>query len=207
MARFTCRATRAERRRAMAGDVFVPAPLVSFTHAVDVRAAPERIWPWLAQMGAGRGGWYSWDRIDNAGRPSARRIVPELQQVSPGDVMPAAPGATEGFVVARLEPPRDLVLCWPAPDGGVNASWEYTVDEAAPGTARLVARARLAQGALVRARESPAEPAALAARLERLLLSLPRALLLPAARLGHRVMQARALRGIRRWAERRSGGA
>jgi hypothetical protein len=72
-------------------------------------------WPWIAQMDAGRAGWYSWDAIDNGGTPSARRVVPELQTVVPGDVMPAVPRATNAFVVASVDPPRDLVLT--VPDG------------------------------------------------------------------------------------------
>ena len=102
----TCRATRAERREPLPGDALIADPLLSATHAIDVAAPPERVWPWLAQMGAGRGGWYSWDRIDNGGAPGAVRIVPELQRIGPGDVLPAEPGLQDAFVVARAEPPR-----------------------------------------------------------------------------------------------------
>ena len=64
-----------------------------FSVTPDIAAPPERVWPWRVQMGAGRAGWYSYDRIDNGGRPSADRIVPELQRLAVGDVMPAVPGA------------------------------------------------------------------------------------------------------------------
>jgi hypothetical protein len=47
------------------------------TMANTTEAAPSFVWPWLVQIGMGRGGWYSWDRLDNAARPSARAIVPE----------------------------------------------------------------------------------------------------------------------------------
>ncbi len=46
------------------------------TRAVTIGAPPSEIWPWLVQIGYGRAGWYSYDRIDNDGRPSATRIVP-----------------------------------------------------------------------------------------------------------------------------------
>ncbi|HEY6689139.1 MAG TPA: hypothetical protein VI094_23345 [Propionibacteriaceae bacterium] len=52
--------------------------------AVTIEAPPERVWPWLVQMGYDRAGWYSWDRLDNGGRPSVDRIYPEWQEVKLG---------------------------------------------------------------------------------------------------------------------------
>src|SRR5512133_3113400 len=101
----TCRATREERRRPMAGDLLVPDAILSFTHAIDLAVPPERAWPWLVQMGAGRAGWYSWDLLDNGRRRSADWLVPELQHVTVGDVFPAVPGSRDVFVVARVDPP------------------------------------------------------------------------------------------------------
>ena len=76
-------------------------------------------------MGAGRAGWYSWDAIDNGGTPSAKRVSSELQTVVPGDIMRAVPGATDAFVVAAVEPPRDLVLTVPDGHGGNAVAWEH----------------------------------------------------------------------------------
>jgi hypothetical protein len=42
--------------------------------AVTIDAPPDQVWLWLVQMGWDRGGWYSWDHLDNAGRPSAREV-------------------------------------------------------------------------------------------------------------------------------------
>ena len=44
------------------------------TMAVTINAPPDRVWPWLVELGGDRGGWYPWDDVDNAGRPSAREI-------------------------------------------------------------------------------------------------------------------------------------
>lgn len=201
----TCRATREERRRPMPGDLLVPDAILSFTHAIDLAAPPDRVWPWLAQMGAGRAGWYSWDRLDNGGRRSASVLVPELQRVGAGDLMPATPGARDVFLVVRAEPPRDLILRWPA-EVGSRGSWEFQLDPV-PGGTRLVARARLGALALEAARGDAVEPGAPpVARLEAALLRLPPALLRAAATFGHRVMQARQLRGIKRRVERRNHG-
>src|SRR5512144_3422017 len=106
MAAATCVATAVERRRPLPVDRIIPDPLFTSTHAITIDAAPRQVWPWIAQMGAGRAGWYSWDAIDNGGTPSAQRVVPELQAVVRGDVMPALPGATKAVVVASVDPPR-----------------------------------------------------------------------------------------------------
>jgi proline iminopeptidase len=67
------------------GAELVPEGKRSGTMAVTIEASPEQVWPWLVQMGWDRAGWYSWDRLDNAGRPSATRVHPEWQDVEVGD--------------------------------------------------------------------------------------------------------------------------
>jgi hypothetical protein len=71
-------ATDDELRRAMPGDELVTRPSFNATRAVTVQAQPSVIWPWIVQIGFGRAGWYSYDLLDNLGRPSARRIIAEL---------------------------------------------------------------------------------------------------------------------------------
>lgn len=56
----TCIATTLEKRRPLPGDGMVPNPIFTSTHAVTIDAPPEDVWPWIAQMGGGRAGWYSW---------------------------------------------------------------------------------------------------------------------------------------------------
>lgn len=137
------RATAAERRRAMAGDEFVPQAIDTLTHAVVVRRPPREVWPWLVQMGAGsRAGWYSYDWLDNGRRRSARRIVPELQHPEVGSVFPALPGVREGFSLLALEPERALVLGWNTPEAAPEVTWAFELEEPRPGTTRLVVRAR-----------------------------------------------------------------
>lgn len=52
--------------------------------AVDLHCTPEQIWPWLAQMGSGRAGWYSYDWIDNLGKKSFTAIDPDLVHIQVG---------------------------------------------------------------------------------------------------------------------------
>ena len=200
MAFASCVATAAERQRPLPADGMVPDPLFTATHAITIDASPEHVWPWIAQMGAGRAGWYSWDAIDNAGTPSATRIVPELQAVLAGDVMPAAPGARDAFVVARMEPPRDLVLIAPDGQGGYAVAWEHVLEPLEGGRTRLITRARASSRwvDLARAKPPDGHRRIFIERVYAALARLPRPLLIGFATAGHRVMEARHLRGIQR---------
>ncbi len=93
--------------RPLPGDELVPAVRSSDTRGITIDAPPELVWPWLLQMGYGRGGWYSIDQLDMRGS-SATRIVDEWQGLAVGDIMPTHPGG--GFAVKVLEPNRALVV-------------------------------------------------------------------------------------------------
>lgn len=204
MASSSIGASAAERARPLPGDSRLPGAILSLTHAITIEAPPEHVWPWLAQMGAGRGGWYSWDRIDNGGVPSAREIVPALQSIAAGDVLPAVPGATDAFVVAALDPPVDLLLTAPDVSGQLAATWEHVLERAGRDRTRLLARSRISGAWIEAARRAgrPGEPLLPIERGYRLIARLPRPVLFALAGLGHRFMEARHLRGIKRRAER-----
>lgn len=91
---------------ALPGDEFLPAARAEATHEIDIAAPPASVWPWLVQMGRGRGGWYSYDLLDNGGEPSADRIIPELQHLAVGDLIRMTPTDDGGVAVLVLEPPR-----------------------------------------------------------------------------------------------------
>jgi hypothetical protein len=82
------------------------------TMAVTVDASPDQVWPWLVQLGGDRAGWYSWDRLDNGGRPSAREVHPEWQGLAVGDYVKywTRSGPVDAWQVAALEPNRFLGL-------------------------------------------------------------------------------------------------
>jgi hypothetical protein len=93
--------------RSLPGDELVPQPSEVDTRSIVIDAPPGAVWPWLVQMGYGRGGWYSYDQLDMKGS-SADTILPELQSLAVGDIVPTDPGG--GFLVRTLEPGRALVL-------------------------------------------------------------------------------------------------
>ena len=196
----TCIATTLEKRRPLPVDALVPEPIFASTHAITIDAPPERVWPWIAQMGACRAGWYSWDRIDNGGTPSASRVISELQTVLPGDVMPATPGRTDAFIVAAVDPPRDLVLTVPDGRGGHAVAWEHLLEPIDGGRTRLIVRGRASSHWLDLARaEGPAsQHHFFIERAYAVLARLPRPLLIAVAGVGHRLMESRHLRGIQR---------
>jgi len=99
-----------EDDRPLPGDALLPDATGTLTHGITIDAPPERVWPWLVQMGGGRAGFYSLDALDNAGVPSAREIHPELQSLEVGQVIPATPEGKDGFEVLAIEPQRALVL-------------------------------------------------------------------------------------------------
>ena len=111
----TAGATRAERLRPMPGDGLVARPDMATTHAITIDAPAHDVWPWLVQMGWGRGQWYTARWVDRllfpANGPSADRIVPELQDLAVGDhILDGPPESATFFVVEELVPDRHLVL-------------------------------------------------------------------------------------------------
>jgi hypothetical protein len=132
-------ATDTEVERPMHGDDIVPKPNFNATRAVTIHAAPEQIFPWLVQIGTNRAGWYSYDWIDNQGKPSAKVILPEFQDIAPGDFIPMTPDNKHGMNVHSFEANQWLV--WISPDNSSSFVWElHPIDDT---HTRLVTRLRL----------------------------------------------------------------
>lgn len=146
-------ATEEEVRGPYPGADLVPGGIRSATMAVTIGAPPSRVWPWLAQMGYGRAGWYSWDRLDNFGRPSATRLSPEWQDIHLGDFLAPTTGVTaRSWEVAALEPERFLGLRasydlhqgrWfdplgPRPPFSTLSLWGFLLRELPGGRTRLI---------------------------------------------------------------------
>ena len=175
------RATPDEQAQTLPGDDLIPQPLGSVNHANTIRRPPHEVWPWLAQMGSGRAGWYAYDFIDNGGQHSAEGILPNYQNIPVGSVFPALPGAKDVFLVAQCEREHSLVLAWRLPGGKYQTTWAFVLEQPQPGQTRLIVRGRVAPGY---------RP-----------YGLPQWFALPAGRLAHFIMERKQLLGIARRAE------
>ncbi|MEL6712261.1 MAG: SRPBCC family protein [Planctomycetota bacterium] len=169
----------------MRGDELCPRPLLSMTRSIRIDAPPEDVWPWVAQIGQNRGGFYSFSWFENlfgARIVNADRVVPEFQITGPGDTVSIHPKQPP-FEAVEVDAPRALVLYG---RGGLVALTSWTLELRDDGGAtELSARMRIDRG----------DRGPIGALLRRVLLNL---LLRP----GHALMERQMLRGIRRRAER-----
>ncbi len=134
-------ATDAEVARPMLGDDRQTGPLVNWTNATTIRAPIEQVWPWIAQMGEGRGGFYSYTFIENlvsGGRTyvNAERIIPELQNPQPGEVIIA-----KQLAVKEVKPGEYLFA--ENFTEGMSWTWLWQLEPMEGGKTRLVNRIRI----------------------------------------------------------------
>jgi hypothetical protein len=131
----------------LAGDDLISNVDMVATRAIAIRASPDRVWPWIAQLGQGRGGFYSYDWLENlvgCDIHSSDRILPEWQDIEVGAEIRLAPQV--GLVVAFVEHGRSLVLRGGIPMGKRAApydfTWAFTLREEPDETTRLLVRER-----------------------------------------------------------------
>jgi proline iminopeptidase len=187
-----------EVRRPYPGADLVPGGKRGGTMAVTIEAPPQSVWPWLVQMGCDRAGWYSWDRLDNGGVPSAERIHPEWQEIFVGQRLSSSPSGKTWFQVAAVEPGRFLALrasfdlrgrpfdpAGPRPCDYSDSVWCFFLEETSHRHTRLIVSGY-----------ADARPRALQA-VQNFLFWEP----------SHWVMQTRQFANLKRRAERRDSGS
>jgi hypothetical protein len=106
-------ATDAELRQPLPGDELVVRPKLGYTRAITIAAPVETVWAWLVQLGQGRGGFYSYDTLENlvgCDIHSVDEILPGLQQLHVGDLIRSGGDAMPCWQVVEVVPPRVLVL-------------------------------------------------------------------------------------------------
>jgi len=144
-------ATADEIDATLPGDELVPGPAENTTLGVTINAPAEWVWAWLVQIGQGRGGMYSYDWAENLmglDIHTTDQVRDEWQHLAPGDrvvVVPEGYGpmpAGYAFTVARVEPPRVLVLRQAPPEHPWNGVWSFHVVPAGEGRCRLLSRSR-----------------------------------------------------------------
>jgi len=134
-------ATREEATQSLPGDDLLAAPDVVSTRAIWIDAPASAVWPWLAQMGSGRGGVYTYDWIENLlglHMHSADVVLPQFQDIKHGDAQRLGKSGPV-LRVAVADPEHALVL---RSDDG-NWVWAFCLAGAGSGT-RLISRNRIA---------------------------------------------------------------
>ncbi len=146
-------ATDEEVHRTLSGDDQIPHPDTQWTRAITVQAKAADIWPWLVQIGQGRGGYYSYpwlEKLMNLRIENADQINPEWQHLKEGDIIPAEPDGS-GYRVITVAPGRALVLGAREEDEGVSSgfthiypafTWAFVLDEGDTERTRLIMRMR-----------------------------------------------------------------
>lgn len=100
-----------ELTRPLPGDELVPHPKLGYTRAITIEAAPDQVWPWLVQIGQGRGGFYSYDGLENlvgCDIHSVDRVLPEHQDLAVGDIVRSGQDRHICWVVMEREMLRGL---------------------------------------------------------------------------------------------------
>jgi hypothetical protein len=127
----------------------VPDPRLESTRAITIQAPATAIWPWLVQMGQGRGGLYSYERLENligCDIHNADRILPEHQDLKAGDQVRLTPQDNPAFDVATIEPDSALILRGDIPSSQGKATtwiWIFFLNPIDDATTRLILRSRL----------------------------------------------------------------
>ncbi len=146
-------ATGAEVEAHLPGDEIVRDPMWQSTRAITIDKPPGEVWPWIVQMGfpSHRAGWYTPYWLDKLmwgiHRPSAETIVPGLQRLGVGDIVPDSEDVSVFFTVADIERDRALVLHSTRhllrPIRAIDFTWAFVLSGRSAGRTRLIMRARV----------------------------------------------------------------
>jgi hypothetical protein len=150
-------ATDAEAQRALPGDEIVPNAAGQETRAITIDASVERVWPWVAQLGQDRGGFYSFDLLENlvgCEMPDGDYLRPGKQTWQVGDKLWMYPpeklnGAGSASLGAYV-PGRALGFGTRAPGTSLSepedGSWSFVLEPLGDSATRLLIRGRGAPG-------------------------------------------------------------
>jgi hypothetical protein len=144
-------ASSEEISASLPGDELVVSPNIGYTRAVSVNASPEQIYPWIVQIGAGKGGWYSYDWFETnvlrCQNSNANRIHEEWQGLIVGDKVKMCPDENmpPAYKVARMDPNEAIILGHQDGDQWVEV-WQFVMVPQDGGSTRLVIRSRSEMG-------------------------------------------------------------
>jgi hypothetical protein len=146
-------ATKSEIVKPLHGDDMFPNAVTQNTRAITINAGIEQVWPWVAQIGQDRGGFYSYDLLENlvgCEMPTSDYRRPEKQSWSIGDrlwMYPPHKGGGMGFATLRTYIPgralgfagRSMGTASTAKEDG---SWSFVLEPIGESTTRVLVRGR-----------------------------------------------------------------
>lgn len=138
-----------EASDSLPGDELVPHPKWSYTLGVAVDASPEAVWPWIAQIGQGRGGFYTYQTLENlvgCKITNTTELLPDHQHPAVGESIYLHPTAPP-LRIEMVDPPNALVLLGSPVDMGAEegwgmSTWQFVVRPGNGGGSRLLTRGR-----------------------------------------------------------------
>ncbi|WP_297792809.1 hypothetical protein [uncultured Eudoraea sp.] len=150
--------SRKEAGLSFPGDHFVPHPRSEFVHAIEINAPARYVWPWIAQIGQGRGGFYSYEALENiTGLQiyNSDKVLPEFQQPELGDLIPFGP--KDACPIVLLENGKAMAIenwydlnknsvynqALESPINYLHLSWLWMVEPLGEHRSRFVSRNRL----------------------------------------------------------------
>jgi hypothetical protein len=140
-------ATDKEITASLTGDELVPNPRISYTRAVAINASPEQVYPWIVQLGADKGGMYSYTWLETliqCPQTNADRIHEEWQDLKVGDKVLMCPNdMPPGYEVALIEPNQAIVMGHQE-NGTWTDVWQFLLVPQEDGTTRFLVRSRSA---------------------------------------------------------------
>jgi hypothetical protein len=135
-------ATENEITAVYPGDEILTSPVITWTHGASISAPPEKVWPWIAQIGQSRGGFYSYTFIENmiardGSYQNASAVLPEFQDPKPGtfiitDMLPIKDVKTGDYFLAGVD---DFF--------GMGWTWGWYLKPEGPSSTRLTLRMKI----------------------------------------------------------------
>ena len=128
------------------GDALVPQPKWSYTLGIAIDAPPEAVWPWIAQIGQGRGGFYTYQTLENIAGcriTNTTEILPDHQHPAVGEGIFLYQDAPP-LRIEIVDRPNALVLFGSPADIGAEgvSTWQFVVNSGPDGGSRLLTRGR-----------------------------------------------------------------
>ncbi len=112
------------------GDEYVPHRRGGYTQAISIKAPAGAVWRWLVQVGQDKGGFYSYELLENlvgCNIHNTDHILAEYQDIKIGDKLVMHPKAP-AIPVIIVEPEKVLAYGG-SPDDNTSSVWIFYISQ------------------------------------------------------------------------------